>query len=570
MTLHSSRSEIDESEQHENRKPVDDESDPVHTTVGHAAIEQIESELREALGDRSRELLQIISDVEQPTIGKYVIQKILGERGQAFVIQAFDPDLQRQVVVKIYRSEMPAGQKERLIQEGRSLSRVSSPYVVQCYSVDEIEGCPALVLEYVEGQTLTEFKASRNPGTRQIVALMMDLTRGVRDVHRVGLLHGDLKPENVLVTSNGRARLIDFGLSQPIATSNPFEVVGSPGYMPPERARNEIQQIDQCSDVFGIGAILYFLLYDRPPFSGSTRSEALAQSCEGSVRFDPEPEDATLVPICKAALATNPEERYQDTSELLNDLHQTLSRRPRTSLLVTAAVLMTLLAGLMYYLLVGKDLGSTGADPQSSSLAPSRPEQTPFGQRLEELKGVTEIPYVCSILKHQDDRFESVARDDRGVNWLDLDQIVYLFVNPEQPSYLTLFSIELNDGEYAIEQIYPQDAADFEPIKPLPDEFADMKPSDLLDTKGFPRISNLIQINPNTAPGSDEYFYMMLTNTPIQDSSRYVDAVNGRHLKPSSSPIQQLISAGELMRGVEIVRKRKLSDTIIRYHVRPK
>jgi eukaryotic-like serine/threonine-protein kinase len=135
------------------------------------------------------------------------VHRFVETSGQAAAYLAFDPDLERHVVLKRYHG--PTGEAE----EGRTLARVSSPYVARCHSVDRIDGEAYLVVEYVPGRNLAEVRRDGPLGLAQVVGILAQLAEGVSAVHAHGLIHRDIKPANVILRDDGTPRLVDFGLA---------------------------------------------------------------------------------------------------------------------------------------------------------------------------------------------------------------------------------------------------------------------------------------------------------------------------------------------------------------------
>ena len=217
-------------------------------------------------------------------VGKYQIERILGCHGQAVVIQATDPDLDRTVALKIYHSAISGQHRKRMINEGRALARIESPNVANCFGVEEFDECVFLVNEFIEGETLRTCLDNELLTVEEKIEVLSQLALGLNDIHGVGLLHRDLKPENIVITPQGRTKIIDFGLVGPMDSNDvpDHDSSGTPAYMAPERPRADHKNTDQRSDIFSVGAILYEMLTGSPPFESpsNTKSRQLASSNE--------------------------------------------------------------------------------------------------------------------------------------------------------------------------------------------------------------------------------------------------------------------------------------------------
>jgi serine/threonine-protein kinase len=254
------------------------------------------------------------------SFGKYQVERILGAGGQASTLLALDPDLHCHVVLKLYhRARTPADQ-ERVLHEGQALERVRSPYVARCRGVERQDSVPALVMEYIPGRDLKEQQRARPLGIDQALELTGQLAEGLAAVHACGLLHRDLKPDNVLVDDDGRPRLVDFGLAAPVASADLARISGTLPYMAPEQARGQAERIDPRTDVYGVGAVLYELLTGRPPHQGASREELWRAACVGDVV--PARQLQARVPrsvsdLCMRCLARDPAQRFASAVELV-------------------------------------------------------------------------------------------------------------------------------------------------------------------------------------------------------------------------------------------------------------
>lgn len=216
-------------------------------------------------------------------IGKYAVIELLDEGGQSIVYRALDPDLKREVVIKLNRTAMSAGASNRdaLLEQGKLVARLEHPHLDRVYELRFHEGRPFLVMQYASGLNLTQ-RLSRQPMTRpQQAALVAQLGRAVAAAHAQGIIHRDIKPANIMVDEAGQPRLIDFGLAwlRDVWASGDDEAVGvsgTPQYMAPEQARGEAA--DHRSDIFALGAVLYLLLTGKAPFSAANRLQSLERA----------------------------------------------------------------------------------------------------------------------------------------------------------------------------------------------------------------------------------------------------------------------------------------------------
>lgn len=286
-------------------------------------------------------------------IGKYRIIERLGGGGQGEVFRAVHPNLPgRDVVIKWARQSLDGPRQQQLLAEGRVLARLDDPGLVRVYDADVCDGRPFIVFEYVAGRSLHDQLKLARPGFRQAAGLLRQLAGTLQRVHQKGVLHRDLKPQNILIDMAGQPRLLDFGLAwlQPLpgteSDSTARGISGTPQYMPPEQARGEAGRMGPHSDVFGLGAILYEMLTGQPPYDAGDRATLWAKARQGQVvpprQLNPRIPRG-LEAICMKALAPDPARRYPSA----HSLEQALGRyllRPRLAL--AGIVLLLVLAGI--------------------------------------------------------------------------------------------------------------------------------------------------------------------------------------------------------------------------------
>jgi Protein kinase domain len=257
------------------------------------------------------------NSTEPEFVGKYrIVRRFTAPSGQGDAFLAFDPDLERHVVIKRYHSgaSIVPGEAE----EGRALASVNSPYVARCHGIEWIDGTALLIVEYIPGRNLSEVQDAGSLDVARVVAIMAQLAEGVAAVHARGLIHRDIKPANVILHDDGTPRLVDFGLAAHIGNSRLHEVSGTPAYMAPEQARCEGDRIGFRTDVYGLGALLYKLLTDHEPHEGANLDEILEHARTADIRpprqFDPTI-PAAIESVCVKALAMAPENRYATALE---------------------------------------------------------------------------------------------------------------------------------------------------------------------------------------------------------------------------------------------------------------
>jgi serine/threonine protein kinase/Flp pilus assembly protein TadD len=206
-------------------------------------------------------------------IGAYRLESPLGRGGMGEVFLAWDERLERAVAIKRIRQDafVLGHQRERFRREARLAARLSHAAIVQIHDLVSEESGDAIVMEYVEGLTLSE-RIARGPlATAEAVRLAREIAEGLAAAHEAGLIHRDLKAENVIVTPSGHAKILDFGLARPVSWDGEMltlhgALIGTCYAMSPEQARGE--ELDERSDLFSFGALLYEMLTGRSPFRG--------------------------------------------------------------------------------------------------------------------------------------------------------------------------------------------------------------------------------------------------------------------------------------------------------------
>jgi tRNA A-37 threonylcarbamoyl transferase component Bud32 len=293
---------------------------------------------------------------ERPVaIGQYLVVELLDEGGEAEVYRVLHPHLGKEMVLKWARRPVGDAERASLFAEVRVLVELEHINLVRVFDSGEHDGRPFLVMEYLRGRNLEVYAHDERVTPRRAARLVARLARALALVHRKNVIHRDIKPRNILIDEAGEPRLIDFGLARMrSAWSDPFAATwgGTLPYMPPEQARREHDRTGPRSDLFGLGAVLYFLLTGRPPFVGKARDEVWdhARRCE----FDAGALRAARVPrrlerICLKALAADPDDRYATAEELGRALNGFL-RRPAllaagTAILLVAAILARVVSG---------------------------------------------------------------------------------------------------------------------------------------------------------------------------------------------------------------------------------
>ncbi len=268
-------------------------------------------------------------------IGRFVVQRLLGEGGFGKVYLAWDERLCRDVAIKVPRAGtfVSEAQAERFLHEAKLAAALKHPWIVTVHDASRDEsGTPFVVMEYVPGQPLSERLKVVGSDYRRLAALLLDVAEALHYAHERGLVHRDLKPANLLIDDQGRAHIADFGLAvqQSVlsAGGRDGEVVGTPHYMAPEQVRGESHRLDGRTDVWSLGVVGYQLLTGRLPFTGRRREvfQAISHAEPRSPRRFAPAIPVELERICLKCLARNAgRQRYATAHELAADLRHWLA-----------------------------------------------------------------------------------------------------------------------------------------------------------------------------------------------------------------------------------------------------
>ena len=281
-------------------------------------------------------------------IGRYEIVGPLDAGGMGQVYRAWDPSLRREVALKILRDEVAGDptRRHRLLEEARAAGGLNHPNILAVYDVGVDNEVGFIVTELIEGKKLRD-EVERGPvSTRRLLDLAVQMAGGLRAAHDAGIAHRDLKPANVMITRDGRVKIVDFGLAKAFASAAPGAhghdaitvtlpgtVAGTPQYMSPEQARGG--DIDFRSDQFSFGLMLYEMATGTQPFRRDSTPQTMAAVIGDEAR--PIAELNAKVPtvlrwIIERCLAKDPGDRYASTADLLKDLSNLQARLSELSL----------------------------------------------------------------------------------------------------------------------------------------------------------------------------------------------------------------------------------------------
>jgi tetratricopeptide (TPR) repeat protein/predicted Ser/Thr protein kinase len=294
------------------------------------------------------------------TIGRFVVLGSLGRGGMGVVLSAYDPLLDRKVALKLLRPDVWSGRSEsegraRLQREAQAMAKLSHSNVVTVYEVGTVGEQQFIAMEFVDGQTLSAWLRHGARDWREIVRRFVAAGRGLQAAHAAGLVHRDFKPENVLIGSDGRPRVGDFGLVSGVRSSagdradelgatRAGAIMGTPGYMSPEQMRGEATNAQ--SDQFSFCVALYEALHQERAFPDDEPEAQREAVLSGRVRPSPRKSGlpARLTEALLRGLRVDPAERWPSMEVLLDALERDPTRQRRRRLMATVA-LATVLVG---------------------------------------------------------------------------------------------------------------------------------------------------------------------------------------------------------------------------------
>ncbi len=268
---------------------------------------------------------------EGQRLGPYLIKEEIGRGGMGVVYLAEDTKLGREVALKVLPPEFARdeGRRDRLRLEARAAAALSHPGIATVYALEETDSALFLVFEFVRGRTLRELGEEQTLSPRAIVGIGLDIARALAAAHSQGVVHRDLKPDNVIVAESGAVKVLDFGIAR-FERGTPEKgrrltgtgaLIGTPAYMSPEQVDGK--DVDFRSDLFSFGVLLYELVSGAHPFEARTPLATAARvlAAEPPILWERNPAvPRELDRIIRKCLRKDPAERYQSTADLVVDL----------------------------------------------------------------------------------------------------------------------------------------------------------------------------------------------------------------------------------------------------------
>jgi serine/threonine protein kinase/WD40 repeat protein len=267
-------------------------------------------------------------------LGPYPILGLLGRGGMGMVFRATDPALQRTVAIKVMAPHLAAAvtSRKRFLREARTAAAVRHSHVVAIHAIDEVEGLPYLVMQFIQGRSLQERLDRDGPLLpREIARIGLQTALGLAAAHEKGLIHRDVKPANILIEDGTeQIKITDFGLARAVddvSLTQSGVIAGTPAYMSPEQASGGT--VDHRTDLFSLGSVLYALCTGKPPFRAPATMDLLIRVCEDTpppVREINPDVPEWLAAIIERLHAKDPGQRFQSAREVADLLQHHLDR----------------------------------------------------------------------------------------------------------------------------------------------------------------------------------------------------------------------------------------------------
>jgi serine/threonine protein kinase len=270
-------------------------------------------------------------------VGRYQVVEVIGSGAHSKVARGFDPMIGRSVAIKLLPTDLSRGEaRQRFLQEARVVGQLSHPAIITLHDmgIDEASQTPYLIMEYLEGQALDQVLLKGALPYPKACAWVAEVATALAVAHRKGIIHGDVKPANILTTIDGRVKLTDFGIAR-LARKDTMDspLMGTPAYWCPEQIIGKPQ--DERSDLFSLGVVLYEMVTGRRPFDGPT----LPAVCERVLSSTPLPPShanpslpSSLDQLMALCLAKDPATRIASGEELANMLYPLARRKPTTAI----------------------------------------------------------------------------------------------------------------------------------------------------------------------------------------------------------------------------------------------
>ncbi len=372
------------------------------------------------------------SDIFKPgeRFSGYIIERKIGRGGMGVVYKATQVSLNRPVALKILKKELcnVADYEERFIREARSAGSLNHPNILQIYDVSVSNDIYFFSMEYIEGESLADILEKRGKlSVEQAITVITAVSRALKEASDKGIIHRDIKPDNIMLTKSGKVKVADFGLarvadSDEPALTKPGMTLGTPNYMAPEQINAE-KDIDIRSDIYSLGCTFYHLITGKPPFKGKNTFELLEHHMYDTIEFpDNEPISEAVKAVILKMTCKKREERFASMDAVLHALGNLKKSMPALDavsaekpvlkkIIPYAAAGLAVLVLVLLMFLIGDDSEETGQTEKGNNEPPAPDtevvtEQDQSGSAFHNLKS----PYLLTI--REPGRLYSIITED--------------------------------------------------------------------------------------------------------------------------------------------------------------
>ncbi len=335
-------------------------------------------------------------------IGRYEIIGVLGSGAMGVVYEAKDPQLERRVAIKLLRGD---AHRDRLLREARAAAQISHPNVIAVFDAGIADDEVFMAMELIRGRTLRQWLADKQRTWREIVDVCVKAGRGLAAIHRAGLVHRDVKPDNILVADDGRIVVTDLGLVRAEAGDSPIDgnapidltqtgtLLGTPAYAAPEQLEGP-RDIDARSDQFGYCVSAYEALAGARPFDGATLSGLRDAIDRGPAALDRADVPARIKTAIARGLAAEPAKRWPSMDDLVDELADVLAPKRRTAWIAVGALGLALASGVTFYVAARARVPGPSCTLGASTIAADWNPQVRAA--LERAFSASRVPYATS------------------------------------------------------------------------------------------------------------------------------------------------------------------------------
>jgi serine/threonine protein kinase len=337
------------------------------------------------------------------TISHYKVLEKLGEGGMGEVYLAEDTKLNRKVALKFLPAQYSSDEsfKARFKREAQAAAALNHPNIITIHEVSEYKGRPYIAMEYVEGESLKDLTARKELSVHEIMDITLQISNGLAVAHQSGIVHRDVKPQNILIGKDSRVRICDFGLAKTrrdIMLTQAGSTLGTVAYMSPEQAQGK--EVDHRSDIFSLGVVLYEMITGQLPFKGEHEAAVIHSivndTAEPLTRYKSEVPEGLQKTVSKA-MEKDLQTRYQHVDELAADLRKLKMELESTKTLQSTGKITPSIAVLPF--------ANLSADPEQEYFCDGMAED--IINALTQLEGLRVVARTSAFAfkgKHEDIR----------------------------------------------------------------------------------------------------------------------------------------------------------------------